>query len=259
MSDTLTAKGNKLVGYALTFNTPSTDLGGFTETIAPDALDRTKAEQPDLRALVDHDPRLLIGRNSSGTLRYAVDSHGLKVNISPPNTQAGHDIVELVGRRDVTGMSFSFVTFVDDWEQKGAKMIRTLRDIRLREVSAVSFPAYLSSSVTVDGSRAACRSRAETAMVEQWNSSWAPSPETRAWRQARLAQAADVAKGRTRCVRCQKGIAVAVRAAVAMCGPCLAAGDAARQQEFRAVRRNQPHGQHSRTWWETLHRQRLAQ
>jgi HK97 family phage prohead protease len=260
MTDTtLTAKGNTLTGYALRFNEPSVDLGGFIETIAPDALDRTKAERPDLRALVDHDPKLLIGRSSSGTLRYSVDARGLKVSIDPPDTSAGRDVVTLVRRRDVTGMSFRFITFVDDWKQEGARTVRTLRDLRLREVSAVTWPAYEGSTVTVDGSRAGYASRHdEAATIEQWN---VRSPGDTTWTKARVRQAADVAKGRTRCALCQKRIAVAVRGSVAMCGPCLADGDAVRQRHFRgetAARRDQPHGPRTRVWWEAIHRTRLA-
>src|SRR5262245_1416008 len=97
-------------GYAIVFGRPSENLGGFVEVIAPEAVDRTLKDHVDLRALVDHDPGKVIGRLSAGTLRVEKDSRGLSVEIDPPETSIGQDLVASIKRRDVTGMSFSFRT-----------------------------------------------------------------------------------------------------------------------------------------------------
>jgi HK97 family phage prohead protease len=256
MSDTLTATGKTLTGYALTFNQESLDLGGFVERIAPDALDRTNSERPDIRALVGHDAQLLIGRTSSGTLRYTVDGKGLAVAIDPPNTQAGRDVTELVRRRDLTGMSFSFTTIVDDWTQQSGRVVRILRDISIREVSAVTWPAYPATTVTM-GARAASACRHDEETVERWN---LKSLQNLMWNTARVAQAKAVATGQTTCGICHKSPAVAVRSVVPMCAACLATGDRGRQRQFETAteQRHQPPGHHSKKWWTHWHRQQLA-
>src|SRR5438128_11032112 len=81
----------KLVGYAAVFNSKSLDLGGFIEIVRPGAFKRTLAAGADVRALVNHDPNLIIGRNKAGTLDVAEDDRGLKVTITPLDTQAGRD------------------------------------------------------------------------------------------------------------------------------------------------------------------------
>src|SRR5262245_2558056 len=109
-----------IVGYAAVFESLSEDLGGFRERIRPDAFTRSLQEGADVRALVDHDPSRVLGRNKAGTLRLRTDTRGLLVEIDPPNTTAGRDIVESIRRGDVDGMSFAFRTPKggDDWRME---------------------------------------------------------------------------------------------------------------------------------------------
>lgn len=139
----------KLTGYAIVFNQKSLDLGGFREIILPEAVTRTLSEALDVRALVDHDSSKILGRTRAGTLRLQADGHGLSVDIRPPNTQAARDILESVDRGDVSGMSFAFRTLTDDWRMEDGEVIRDVIDMRIREVSVVSFPAYEQTSVDV--------------------------------------------------------------------------------------------------------------
>lgn len=139
----------RLRGYAIVFNKKSLDLGGFREIILPEAVDRTISEALDVRALVDHDSSKIIGRTRAGTLRLRPDGHGLGIEITPPNTSAARDILESVERGDVSGMSFAFRTITDDWRMEDEEVIREVSDMRVREVSIVSFPAYEQTSVDV--------------------------------------------------------------------------------------------------------------
>jgi phage head maturation protease len=80
------------------------------------------------------------------------DAHGLRVEISPPNTSWGRDAVESIKRGDVDQMSFGFDVLADDWDQADdGQLIRTLKKVRLWEVSPVVFPAYPQTSVSVRG------------------------------------------------------------------------------------------------------------
>jgi HK97 family phage prohead protease len=100
---------------------------------------------------VDHDTAKLIGRLSSGTLRVEKDGHGLRVEIDPPDTTVGQDIVESIKRRDTTGMSFSFREIPDsgEWDFKSDPPTRYVTDMLVREVSVVTFPAYPQTDVAM--------------------------------------------------------------------------------------------------------------
>ena len=142
------SEGKKIVGYAAKFSpNRSQDLGGFIEQIDPQAFTRTLAENADVRALIDHNPSLILGRTVSGTLRLATDSTGLLVEITPPDTTYAKDLMVSLERGDVTQMSFAFVTKQDAWAKEGATNIRTLLDVDLHDVSAVTYPAYLDTEV----------------------------------------------------------------------------------------------------------------
>jgi len=150
-----------LRGYAIVYNRLSEVLGAFREQIAPEAMARTLAEGVDLRALVDHNPEKPLGRLSAKTLRVESDAHGLRVEIDPPQTSYGHDIVESIRRGDVTGMSFAFRTMPegDRWDLSATPPLRTVTDMLVREVSVVTFPAYPETEVAMR-SLEAVRSRA---------------------------------------------------------------------------------------------------
>jgi uncharacterized protein len=139
----------KIRGYAIVFNKPSENMGGFREVIRPDAVERTFKEAIDVRALVDHDSSKIIGRLSAGTLRLQRKQKGLWVEIDPPNTSAARDIVESIDRRDVTGMSFAFQVIEDDWSEVDKMPMREILDMRFNEISVVTFPAYDATSVQV--------------------------------------------------------------------------------------------------------------
>lgn len=140
-------EGKKIVGYAAKFMNRSQDLGGFIEQIDPQAFTRTLSEGADVRALIDHNPSLILGRTVSGTLRLETDTTGLLVEITPPDTTYARDLMVSLERGDVTQMSFAFVTKQDTWAKEGTTNIRTLLDVDLHDVSAVTYPAYLDTEV----------------------------------------------------------------------------------------------------------------
>ena len=142
--------GRKIRGYAIVFNSLSQDLGGFKEIIAPEAVDRTLSEGLDVRALVDHDSGKVIGRTRSGTLMLRKDSRGLRIEVEPdPDISYAGDIMRAVARGDVSGMSFGFRTLEDTWDYETEPWTRTVTDMKISEVSIVTFPAYTQTDVSV--------------------------------------------------------------------------------------------------------------
>lgn len=144
-----TAGRKKMVGYAAKFNERSVDLGGFYEVLAPGAFDRAIHESHDVRALIDHNPTLILARTTSGTLGLSVDETGLLADIDPPDTQAARDLQVSMERGDVTGMSFGFFVVRDEWKTENRTPMRIVHDLDLFDVSIVTYPAYPQTEVSM--------------------------------------------------------------------------------------------------------------
>lgn len=139
------------VGHAAVFDKLSVDLGGFREKIDPGTF-KDAIKEDDVRALFNHDENHVLGRNVvAKTLRMAEDKEGLAVEVDMPDTTIGRDVVTLIERGDVSGMSFGFRTVKDEWEhgEDGEPDIRTLKKVRLFDVSFVTFPAYPDTDAAV--------------------------------------------------------------------------------------------------------------
>jgi HK97 family phage prohead protease len=134
-------------GYAAVFDSPSEDLGGFTEIIKHGAF-KGRTED-DVRLLVNHNPDLLLARTTSGTLRLKEKPEGLHVAADIADTQAGRDLRVLIDRGDMSQMSFGFRVLEDEWDvDEDDNLIRTITKFReLFDVSPVTFPAYPETSI----------------------------------------------------------------------------------------------------------------
>lgn len=145
--------GLRFVGYGAVFNTPA-DLGPFREKVAPGAFTDTLAGNPDIRLLVNHDTASVIGRTTAGNLRLRQDSTGLRVEADLDLDDL--DVARLAPKLRsglVSQMSFGFSvpTGGDTWDNGNydEPPMRTLTKVKLHEVSAVTFPAYDSTSATL--------------------------------------------------------------------------------------------------------------
>lgn len=161
--------GDRIVGHASVFNQMA-DVGRHWEQVEPGAFDKVLETQPDVRALVNHDPNLVLGRTASGTLRLGVDREGLAFEVDLPDTSYANDLRVLAARGDITGASFGFVPGDDRWSRApdGRQLRSHVSMKRLADVSIVTYPAYEGASValrSVDFARSSSANRKRLALV----------------------------------------------------------------------------------------------
>ena len=134
-------------GYAAVFDQWSEDLGFFREKIRQGAFAKT-IKEADIRALFNHDPNYVLGRNRAATLELGEDDHGLEMKITPPDTSYANDLRESIDRGDIDQASFGFATIRDEWNHESEPPERELIELRLYDVSVVTYPAYTQTSVS---------------------------------------------------------------------------------------------------------------
>ena len=115
----------------------------------PGAIKRALGEGQDVRLLLNHED-LPLARTKSGTLELTEDAHGLKfraeLDPSDPDVQR---LLPKMRRQDLSQCSFAFATVSDKWSTRDGKDYRELIDTDLYDVSIVTYPAYLDTSVAL--------------------------------------------------------------------------------------------------------------
>ena len=141
-------EGLYIEGYFSVFNSNYEIWPGATESVAPGAFSNTLSD--DVRALINHDTTLVLGRNKAGTLELKEDARGLwgKITINPNDSDA-MNLYERVKRGDVDQCSFGFDIVKEDTEIREDGTIHwTIREVKLYEVSCCTFPAYEDTSIS---------------------------------------------------------------------------------------------------------------
>ena len=144
---------NKIEGYALMFNQPSKDLGGFVEVIDPKALDGV--DLSNVIMLDQHDYSKPLASVKAGTLQLNVDDKGLHFTATiDPSVSYANDTLNNVKNGNINSMSFRFDTDdgSDSWSRDdNGQITRTVNQIKdLLEVSTVTIPSYDAANVDVD-------------------------------------------------------------------------------------------------------------
>lgn len=142
----------RITGYAAVFDEEAPMWWGDDEVIRSGAFTRTIEHENSIKAFYGHnteDPHALIGAKENGSLRLSEDKQGLHVDIDPPDTVGGRDVLELVRSGYVDKMSFGFEVIQEKTTVREDKAdLRELLEVKLFEVSIVPFPAYSGTSVT---------------------------------------------------------------------------------------------------------------
>jgi HK97 family phage prohead protease len=134
----------------------SADGTPFRETILPQAFVEAVATEDPIDFYAEHDDQKLLATTVNHSLMLRADDNGLYMEAQILDTNDGRDTYELIKSGVITSMSFGFIVLDDDWDMTGGNFddgipLRTVKEIILKEVSAVRFPAYLSSSIEARG------------------------------------------------------------------------------------------------------------
>ena len=135
-------------GYFAVFDSIYEIATGMSESIAQGAFSRTISG--DIRALINHDTTLVLGRTKAGTLELREDTHGLWGHIDiNPNDGDAMNLYERVKRGDVDQCSFGFDIRSEDTDIREDGSIHwTIKDVDLYEVSCCTFPAYEATNIS---------------------------------------------------------------------------------------------------------------
>lgn len=141
--------GNYIEGHAAVYD-EKTNIGGyFYEIIERGAFDGCDFD--DVLFSVNHDLRKIpLARsrrnNGNSTMQLSLDNKGLyvKADLDIENNTEAKSLYSAVKRGDINGMSFIFYVKEDRWEDldKDMPTRHILKVKKVREVSAVNFPAY---------------------------------------------------------------------------------------------------------------------
>lgn len=162
----------RIEGYFAVFD-GTYDMGhGLSESIDPHAFDT--AINGDVRALINHDTTLVLGRTAAHTLDLQIDSHGLWGSaLINPNDQDAMNAYARVERGDVNQCSFGFDILNEETEfRENGDVHWTIKDVTLYEVSVCTFPAYQTTEVSARAAEAEDlrKRRAEAWKVKQLES-----------------------------------------------------------------------------------------
>lgn len=153
-------------GYFAVFNSNYEILPGMSESIAPGAFKNALAG--DIRALINHDTTLVLGRTAAKTLEVSEDERGLwgRIRINPKDSDAVN-LYERVKRGDVSQCSIGFNIVSEETEFRDNGDIHwTIKEINpLYEVSCCTFPAYESTNIDA-------RTRQRDDILKRENEAW---------------------------------------------------------------------------------------
>ena len=152
-------------GYFAVFDSVYQIAPDMSESIAHGAFDNTISD--DIRALINHDTTLVLGRTKAGTLQLRTDSHGLWGHIDiNPNDSDAMNLYNRVQRGDVDQCSFGFDIINEETEFREDGSIHwTIKEVKLYEVSPCTFPAYEETNI-------AARTKERAELIKRKNEAW---------------------------------------------------------------------------------------
>jgi hypothetical protein len=135
-------------GRALSYNTLSSDLGGFRERLQPGCFSRSLASGSDVLCRREHETGFLLGRTKNGSLTLQDGPDGLDFRCSiDPSDPIAVSTRAAIQSGLIDSMSFAFAVDGDDGDDFSAPdasglLIRTIKRAALLDVAPVCSPAY---------------------------------------------------------------------------------------------------------------------
>lgn len=165
--ETRSAEDQKLFieGYFAVYDSVYQMASDMSESIAQGAF--TNSIGGDIRALINHDTTLVMGRTAAHTLELREDAHGVwgRIEVNPKDTDAMNAYAR-VERGDVSQCSigFNIITEETDFRDDGS-VHWTIREADLAEVSICTFPAYEETNVSA-------RAKERDEIIRKKNEAW---------------------------------------------------------------------------------------
>lgn len=152
-------------GYFAVFDSVYQIAPDMSESIAVGAFDNTLSG--DIRALINHDTTLVLGRTKANTLKLRADNHGLWGHIDiNPNDSDAMNLYNRVQRGDVDQCSFGFDILNEETDfREDGSVHWTIKEVRLYEVSPCTFPAYEETHINA-------RTKERDELVKRRNEAW---------------------------------------------------------------------------------------
>lgn len=152
-------------GYFAVFNSNYEIGPGMSESIAPGAFSNTLSG--DIRALINHDTTLVLGRTKANTLQLREDAHGLwgKITVNPKDSDS-MNLYARVNRGDVDQCSIGFDILSEETDFRDDGSVHwTIKEIKLYEVSPCTFPAYEETNISA-------RAKEREDLLKRRNEAW---------------------------------------------------------------------------------------
>lgn len=141
-----------ITGHGAVFNQEAEIWDGVFEVVRAGAFLKT-IQEADVRALKNHDPNYILGRNKAGTLQLSEDEVGLAYRILvDPNVSYANDLYSSLQRGDITQSSYAFLPVSERWTQReDGSELRELIAVQLFDVSPVTYPAFVGADSQARG------------------------------------------------------------------------------------------------------------
>lgn len=130
-------------------------FGSFSETIERGAFDKTLKDKADVRLLVNHDG-VPLARTKANTLKLTAKPDLRAVASLDPANPRVQEIRSAMTRGDMDQMSIGFQVTRQEWN--GDYTERYIREVKLFDVSVVTFPASTTTSASLRSLDEAIRS-----------------------------------------------------------------------------------------------------
>jgi hypothetical protein len=134
------------VAYNRISDAPLPESPLIKEKIAVGAFKRS-VEEDDIKLLWEHERKYVLGRTRAKTLTLKENDEGVSFENVPPDIGWARDLQTSIKRGDISSMSFRFSGSAHYERMAGGAYLQVIDEGRLDEISIVTSPVYLSTSV----------------------------------------------------------------------------------------------------------------